>query len=273
MNRRPPWILLLVLAALLGTVVLAQYRGGRRGPPRTDERYGVPEWKHERGFEKDSFTFARVRYSSGYGRGRGGGWATDYRDADLNLSWRLHQMTSLQVDPEGRVIELTDPDLPNYPFLYIIEPGALFFSEEEIVALRRHLENGGFLLVDDFWGEREGDNLFDRMNEVFPNRPAVPLPADHPIFHCVFDLKEKPQVPGVHSWMNSGLTYERYDATEVDYRGIFDEHGRLMVLICHNTDLGDGWEEEATNPEYFRQFSEKFAYPLAINILYYTMTH
>ena len=278
MNRTRPWVLPLLLIALVATVAFAQYgRGGRRGPVTTGERYGVPEWKIEPGFEKDSYTFARVRYSSGYGRGRGGGWATDYRDADLNLSFRLHQMTSLQVDPEGKILELTDPDLVEYPFIYIIEPGALSFSEEEATALRNYLLNGGFLLVDDFWGEREGRNLFDQMELVFPNRKPIELPADHPIFHCVMDLKEKPQVPGVHSWMRTGLTYEpreNYPEPEVvEYKGIFDDKDRLMVLICHNTDLGDGWEEEATNPEYFRQFSEKCAYPLAVNILFYTMTN
>ena len=70
-----------------------------------------------------------------------------------------------------------------------------------------------------------------------------------------------------------GVTYEREDAKVVEYKGIFDDKGRMMVIICHNTDLGDGWEEEARNAEYFQQFSEKYAYPLAINIFFYAMTH
>jgi hypothetical protein len=271
--RRPALLALLALA-LLCTLASAQYRGGgRRGPIVTSDRYGVPEWKSEPGFARDAFTFARVRYSSGYGRGRGGGWATDYRDADLNLSYRLHQITSLQVDPEGKVLELTDPELREHPFLYIAEPGRLFFSEEEVLALRKHLLNGGFLLIDDFWGVAEYENLYEQIKRVFPDREPAELPEDHPIFHCVFDLKTKPQIPGVHSWLYTGETYEREDAQKVEYKGLFDDRGRLMVVIGHNTDLGDGWEEEATNPDYFRKFSEKYAYPLAINILFYTMTH
>jgi len=113
-----------------------------------------------------------------------------------------------------------------------------------------------------------------RSKRVFPEREPVELPLDHPIFHCVYDLKIKPQIPGIRAadWRN-GITWERPDATEVHYKGIFDDQGRMMVIICHNTDLGDGWEEEATSPEYFRQFSEKYAYPLGINIIFYAMTH
>ena len=276
MNRWTKWAafsLLLLFAA--STVLLAQMRGGRfrQSYSYSGDRFGVPEWTNAAGFDKDSFTFARVRYSSGYyGRG-GGGWSTDYRDADLNLSFRLHQLTSLQVDPEGAIIDLTSPDLFNYPFIYIVEPGSLEFSDEEVTILRKYLLNGGFLMVDDFWGVAEYQNFYREIKRVFPDRQPVELPLDHPVFHCVFDLKEKPQIPGVRAWLSSGLTYERSDATVVEYKGIFDDKGRMMVIICHNTDLGDGWEEEARNTEYFQQFSEKYAYPLAINIIFYAMTH
>jgi len=273
MKLRTPWYMTGLLLAIAGTVCFAQWRGGgRRFGAVTSERYGVPEWTIAPGFEQDSFAFARVRYaSSGYGRG--GTWDTDYRDADLNLSLRLHQLTSLQVDPEGKVIDLTDPDLFNYPFIYIVEPGRLEFTDEEVNILRRYLLNGGFLMVDDFWGVMEYQNFYEQIKRVFPTREPVELPASHAIFHCVFDLKEKPQIPGVHEWLRSGLTYEREDAKVVEYKGISDDKGRLMVVICHNTDYGDGWEEEATNPEYFTQFSEKYAYPFAINVLFYAMTH
>jgi hypothetical protein len=96
---------------------------------------------------------------------------------------------------------------------------------------------------------------------------------EHPIFHIVYDLKEKPQVPSIHSWAGSGLSYERYDAEEVHYRAIFDDADRMVSIICHNTDLGDGWEREGENEEYFHMFSEKQAYPMGINIVVYAMTH
>ncbi len=185
-------------------------------------------------------------------------------------------MTSLKVNPEGRVLGITDQALFDYPWVYIVEPGRLTFTEEEAQILRRYLLNGGFLVFDDFWGEREWSNFHDEIRKVFPDREPVDLPIEHPIFHCVFDLKEKPQVPNVNLGIRSqytGITWERADAREPHYRAIFDDKGRMMVMICHNTDLGDGWEREGENEYYFHEFSEKKAFPLGINIVFYAMTH
>jgi hypothetical protein len=199
----------------------------------------------------------------------------------LNFSYRLQQLTALKVDPQGKVLRLTDPQLFDYPFIYIVEPGDLIFSEEEVRALRRYLLSGGFLMVDDFWGEAEWANFYEEIKRVFPDREPRELPLDHPIFHCVFDLKEKPQIPNValgtqsrlSGHPNYGITWERSDARTPHYRAIRDDQERIMVLICHNTDLGDGWEREGENEIYFREFSEKHAYPLGINIVFYAMTH
>jgi hypothetical protein len=195
----------------------------------------------------------------------------------LNFSYRLQQLTSLKVDPEGKIVRLTDPELFDCPFIYIVEPGRLEFSDEEVKALRRYLLSGGFLMVDDFWGEYEWDNLHEQIKRVFPDREPQELPLEHPIFHCVFDLKEKPQVPnfelGESSQWNGGVTWERPDARTPHYRAILDDKERIMVMICHNTDNGDGWEREGEYEYYFREFSEKKAYPLGINIVFYAMTH
>ncbi len=253
-----------------------------------DDRAGVPDWEVKPEFKHDVFTFARVRYTSfgrggwgdwggGWRGGRGRGrWATDYPDAELNLAFRLQQMTSMKVNPEPVVVDLSSDDIFKYPFLYIVEPGALVFDDAEIDNLRRHLLNGGFLMFDDFWGEREWENVFFEIKRVFPDREIVDLPIEHPIFHCVFDLKEKPQVPSVGvavHWRGTGVTWEREDAKEPHYRAIFDDKGRMMVIICQNTDLGDGWEREGEDEWYFREFAEKRAYPMAINIIFYAMTH
>ena len=115
-----------------------------------------------------------------------------------------------------------------------------------------------------------------QIKRVFPDREPVELPLDHPVFHCVFDLKEKPQVPNVSLGIESqytGITWEREDAKEVHVKGIFDDKNRLMVILCHNTDLGDGWEREGESEYYFHEFSEKKAYPMGINIVFYAMTH
>lgn len=259
-------------------------RGGRRGftGEIPADRAGVPNWTVNPRFKNDVFTFVRVQYNSygGWGRGygrRGGGWATDWPDSDLNFSFRLQQLTSLRVNPEPIWMELTDQRLFDYPFLYMIEPGALEFSEDEVVALRRYLLNGGFLMVDDFWGDQQWENFHDQIKRVFPDREPVELEADHEIFRCVYRLKEKPQVPSIHSayYGDPSVTWENHGpgSREVHYRALFDDKERMMALICHNTDLGDGWEREGEDPWYFHEFSEKKSYPMGINIITYVMTH
>jgi hypothetical protein len=275
--RRVLTIFVPVMVLLVAAAAVAQYRRGRRDfDPTQIDRGGVPEWTVDEKFKHDVFTFVRVRYAS-YGRrggwgGYGGKWATDYPDADLNFSFRLQQLTAIETDPNGKVLELTDPAIFDYPLLYMIEPGDMYLEDEEVKALRKYCLNGGFLWVDDFWGEREWFNFYENIKRVFPEREPVELPLEHEIFNIVYVLKKKPQVPSIHAWY-SGYTAERADAQEPHYRAIFDDKGRIMSLICHNTDLGDGWEREGVDPNYFKEMSEKWSYPLGINILVYAMTH
>lgn len=264
-------------------------RGGRQGGRRfrdpwsgygggfdANDRRGIPRWEMNEQFEYDVFRFVRLQYSSWGGRRYHplGRWATDYPDSDLNLSFRLQQLTAIRVNPDPLYVAITDEKLFDYPFVYMIEPGALYFDDLEIAALRKYLLNGGFLMVDDFWGTREYDNFYSEIKRVFPDREPEELPLSHRIFHYVYDLKEKPQVPSIHHWRGWGDSSERgYDSDEVHYKAIKDDQGRIMVLICHNTDLGDGWEREGESREYFQLFSEKRAYPMGINIIVYAMTH
>jgi hypothetical protein len=289
-------LLILLATAVALSAVLAQQRrfrggGGRFGGGTYSEgswisddartarevsshSSGTPNWTNAPGFEKDVFTFVRVRrerapYS------RGGTWATDTPDSDLNLSYRLQQMTSIKVDPNGRYLHLTDPDLCDYPFIYMVEPGSLYLNDDEVVALRKYLLNGGFLMVDDFWGEREWEGMAGEIKKVFPGKDFVELPLTHPIYHCVFEIKSKAQVPGIRYWEWSGgdTSEQGEDSREVHHRAIFDDKGRMMIIATHNMDNGDGWEREGESHEYFEKFSEKISYPLGINIIFYSMTH
>ena len=268
-----------ILLMLLSSVAIAQR--WRRSRDISQDRRGVPKWEVDSRFPGDLFTFARIRYQSWGGRGGGGGWATDYPDSDLNFSLRLQQLTSMKVNPDPVVIELTDPKLFDYPFIYIIEPGSLVFSEDEVAALRRYCLNGGFLMVDDFWGDSQYENMRLELKRVFPDRDPFEVPLEHEIFHTVYQMKEKPQVPainaarrgfngevGSYEWSRDGS-----DTSTPHYRAITDDKGRIMVFICHNTDLGDGWEREGENQWYFEEFSVKKAYPMGINIVTYAMTH
>jgi hypothetical protein len=268
----------LMPVGILVALVVASIGSGQRfqpGGPLVD-RFGVPEWTNDPAFPYDEFTFARIKYTSYGGRRGWQKWATDYPDADLNFSFRLQQLTSFKVNTNPVVVELTDSELFDYPFVYMAEPGDLYFSEEEVKSLRRYLLQGGFLMVDDFWGEREWYNFYTQIKRVFPDREPVELPLEHPIFNCVYELKEKPQIPSIGVAIRgraAGITWERPDAKTPHYRAIHDDKGKIMVMICHNTDLADGWEEEGRDEWYFREFCEKKAYPLGINIVTYALTH
>ncbi|MDX1563829.1 MAG: DUF4159 domain-containing protein [Phycisphaeraceae bacterium] len=269
------WIWTLITAAALASTTAFWLHAQRRHRFGADPRGGVPEWVRDKHHPSDVFTFVRIRYSSwagSYDR-----WSTDYPDSDLNFSYRLQQLTSMQVDPDGKVLEITDKELFDYPFIYMCEPGYLRFTDEEVLTLRRYLLNGGFLMVDDFWGDEEYENFHEQIKRVFPDREPVELEPGHPIFRAVFPLEEKPQVPSIGIALSGrpyGITWERgEEGREVHYKALYDDAGRMMAIICHNTDLGDGWEREGENHWYFKEFSEKRAFPMGINIVFYALTH
>jgi len=274
-----------VALGLIGSCVVAMQRG-RRGSG--DDRGGVPEWDRPVGLERDVFSFARVRYSDGgggrysggygqYGYGRGNRWAIDFPDSDLNFSLRLHQLTSLKVNPDYTIVDLDDPKILDYPFVYLIEPGAMYLSAPEVEGFRKYCMNGGFVMVDDFWGNYQWDNFYSQIKRVFPNREFVDLPITHEIFQIVYPFKEFPQVPAYDprgQWRY--ISYEpRHGGGEETphYRAIMDDNDRIMLLACHNTDLGDAWEQEGMHPDYFEKYSVKQAYPMGINIVTYALTH
>ena len=283
----------MLTVALLGAAAMAQWtrdpggRSGRngRGGFGGSGRAGVPDWENDAELPHDKFTFARVQYS-GYGRGFGG-WRVDYPNADLNFSHRIEQLTAIKADPNGTVVELTGDKLKAYPFVYISDPRSMSLGEEEVKGFREYLSNGGFFMADDFWSESEWDAFYREMKRVLPNIEPVDLPLDHPLFNHVFPLNEKPQVPS-EDWyvdrfatpqeaMANGVTWEtkRYETMppKPHFYAYFDKKGRMMGVACHNTDIGDGWEEEGVSEWYFKNFSEPKSYPMGINILIYAMTH
>jgi len=243
---------------------------------------GTPNWTNKTGFEKDVVTFVRVIRDRS-GNTDGGSWITDFPDSDLNLSFRIQQVTAMKVDPNGRTLRLTDPDILNYPWIYMVEVGSLSLEDDEVTALRKYLLNGGVLMVDDFWGERQWNQFESQIKRALPERHFQELDITHPIFHCVFDLKGSVadlQSPGIMEWRREGsdprMTWEYHSGEEcrpMHVRAILDDKGRIMVLATFNCDNGDGWEREGEDEEYFNLFSEKRAYPLGINIIYYLMTH
>jgi hypothetical protein len=253
---------------------------------------GTPNWTNPRGFEKDVFTFARVIFQSdpspspGGGRMRWLGWWVDYPDADLNLSWRLQQLTTLRTDPDARVLKLTDADLHRYPLLYMEHAGYMRLDDEEVAALRGYLLGGGALFVNDFWGSEEWEGFAREIARALPHHRWTDLATDHPLFHCVYDLRvpmQRLQVPTIQFWNQDHDPRDPQSPLQTVFRGegseamhvraLHDAHGRMMILAIHNSDISDGWEREAENETYFNRFSERVAYPLGINVIIYLMTH
>lgn len=288
-SRLQKIIILAIAVSVAGMFAMAQWTrdpGSRsRFGGGRDGRAGVPDWDNDAELPQDKFTFARLQYS-GYGRGFGG-WRVDYPDADLNFSYRLEQLTAIKADPDGAVVDLTGDLIKGFPFVYITDPRSISLGEDEVKSFREYLINGGFFMADDFWSESEWNAFYREMKRVLPDVEPVDLPVEHPLFNHVFPLNEKPQVPS-EDWyidrfataqqaLDAGVTWEtkRYQTMPPlpHYYAYFDKKGRMMGVACHNTDVGDGWEEEGASPWYFKNFSEPKSYPMGINILIYSMTH
>lgn len=252
----------------------------------------LPAWTNPPGFEKDVFTFARVLFrsdptvSDGAGQGRRLGWWVDYPDADLNLSHRLQQMTSMAVDPDARVIRLTDPQLADYPFIFMVHIEGILMNDAEVEGLRGYLKRGGALMVTDFWGHHSWDHFRAQMARVIPEHDWVELEMSHPIFRSVFHIegpKHRLRIPTMQFWDRKSLPDDPNAQLSIRNRGpgsdtmrvwaLMDDRQRIMAVALHNSDVSDGWERESENEDFFRTFSEPIAYPLAINFIYYLMTH
>jgi uncharacterized protein DUF4159 len=227
-----------------------------------------------------SWNFCRIVFSQNPD-GDGNGWFVDYPRADANLSIRLSELTKTRIsrddagEPNHLLLRLTDDALFQCPFVMMTEPGGAYFSAEEAARLREYLLKGGFLWADDFWGSYAWDVWVHEFSKVLPpsEYPIADIPLTHPLFHIQFDVRKLPQIPSIGVWRGTGGTSERGDdSAEPHARGVADKHGRLMVLMTHNTDFGDAFEEEATDPRYFYTFSVD-GYAFGINVLLYSLTH
>lgn len=271
MRRRLQIAFLALAAALSLSAVTEAQRRGRFGAP---VRTATPESFDGR------FNFCRIATASSR-MGDGGGWSVDYPRADINLSIRLSELTKtgISLDPAGEpnhlVVRLTDPELFQCPFVMMTEVGSVYFSPEDAQALQKYLLKGGFLWADDFWGSYAWDHWASELSKVLPpaEYPIRDLPPDHPLFRAQFNVSRVPQIPSINHWMGTGGTSERgADSAVPTARGISDARGRLMVFMTHNTDVGDSWEREGDDPDYFYTFSVE-GYALGINVLLHAMSH
>ncbi|HVY92526.1 MAG TPA: DUF4159 domain-containing protein [Bryobacteraceae bacterium] len=232
--------------------------------------------------EKTEWQFARLMYpqfNGGIGGGFGGrfgrfgrrqSWSTDYDSADRHVARALRRLTRVHVRSVEQPVSLDDGnDVFYYPWLYAVEVGHWELSDAQAKKMREYIDRGGFFMCDDFHGSREWAVFMASMQRVFPDRPIVDIPNDDPIFHVLYDLSGRYQVPG-EQYLRSGVTYEQ-DGYNAEWKGIYDDKGRLVVAICHNMDLGDAWEW-ADYPAYDEKFSA-LAFRIVSNYVVYSMTH
>jgi hypothetical protein len=228
------------------------------------------------------FSFCRGMYTSGRRDGSGNGWSTDYPNADVNFSIRLSELTKTQVgrrpdgEPNHLVVRLTDPYLFQCPFVLMSDVGEFSVSAEEARALRAYLDKGGFLWVDDYWGSWSWQAWADEIAKVLPPGEFAirDLTPDHPIFKTMFQVAHLPQIPSINAWRGMGGDTSELgaDSAEPHIRAISDRHGRVIVLMTHNTDISDAWEREAEDPRYFYAFSPD-GYAVGINVVLYALSH
>jgi Domain of unknown function (DUF4159) len=264
--------LILAIVTAIASISEAQRRGGRGG---FSVRPAAPE-----DFD-GAYQFCRVAFRQNRG-GDGGNWGVDYPRADINVSIRLSELTKTNVsfsapdEPNHLVVQLTDPTLFQCPMVMMTEVGAAYLTDAEAEALRTYVLKGGFVWADDFWGEYAWQAWTDQLSKALPPAefPIRDLEKGHPLFRTLFDIGGVPQIASIgHWWGSGGGTSERGAESAVPHaRGIFDKQGNLMVLMTHNTDIGDSWEEEASNPQYFYEFSTK-GYAFGVNAIVYAMTH
>jgi hypothetical protein len=274
-RQRP--LVLLALGAIVLTLaasVDAQFRQRRGGRGFGNQRVATPDDFDGR------FHFCRVAFRSDF-RGDGGSWNVDWPRADINLSVRLGELTRSAIsmsggEPNPLIVRLTDDVLFDCPFVMMTEVGTAYLDEQEAARLREYLLKGGFLWADDFWGTEAWEWWVAQLRKALPasDYPVVDLDNTHPLFHSQFVIKETPQIASINFWAGSGGgTSERgADSAVARSRAILDSHGRIMVLMTHNTDLGDSFEREADDPQYFLKMSVP-GYAYGVNALIYALTH
>jgi hypothetical protein len=243
-----------------------------------------PDWQ-----EKTEWVFGRLmyptfpggrgrgRFGRGYGRfGRGDpwtqgytSWTTDYPRSDRHFVSAVRRLSRVHTRSVEQPVNLDEGDQYDWPWLYGVEVGHWNLTDAQARSLREYLLRGGFLMVDDFHGTEEWEVFTLSMQRVFPDRPIVEIENADPIFHTIYDLDDRYQVPGVQ-YLRSGRLYEQ-DGVVPHWRGIYDDKGRLMVAICFDMDLGDSWEW-ADDPRYPEKFSA-LGIRIGVNYVVYAMTH
>jgi len=222
------------------------------------------------------FYWTRLQYTSSYAGGSSfgyrrfaGSWSRDYPKADNDCLIALRRLTRINSPSPLNVADLDSDHIFDYPWIYAVDVNTWTFTDEEAKRLHDYLLKGGFLMVDDFHGTDDWEHFMAGMRMVLPDRPVEDLKDEDEIYHVLYDINEKFQIPS-EVYVNTGRTYEK-DGYVPKWRAIRDDHGRIMVAICANMHLGDAWEW-ADDPNYPEKFSG-LAFRIVLNYITYAMHH
>ena len=225
------------------------------------------------------FVVGRLMYPGrmgGFGRGgdwtQGGtSWTVDYPKGDRTFIRLLKRLSLIDVRSVEQPVNPDDgDDIFDWPFLIVGMPGSWDLTDEQAAKLREYLLRGGYMLCDSFFGTSEWAGFEAGLKKIFPDRPVVDLPDEHPMFHTVYDLSERKQVGNYRSMIGRGVPY-RGDGAIPHWRAILDDDGRVMIAIAFNNDLGDSWQL-ADEPNYPQEDSN-LGIRMGVNYAVYDLTH
>jgi len=224
---------------------------------------------------QEGFQFVRIRYESNSGRSRNWGgrgpWAYDWPTAEKNLHMAIERTTDIPLAGAPIVLTFQDEEIFQHPILYLCEPGYWYLPEEEIETIRKYLDRGGFIIIDDFHDNGDGvtgwqwDNFYMNLKQIFPDKEPVELEDSHPIWNIFYSIDP---LTARSTKLQSGEVPWLDDDDDV-YYAIYDDTGRMVMVICYNQDIGDGWEW----PERNMGDASTVSFQMAINFIMYALSH
>ena len=268
---------LLAIGLLLTAIELFAWQGygGFGRSYRTGTNQLVPYDPSDQDVPSE-FYFSRLAYSAGYGGGGGGfrgggrnGWSQDWPRADHDCLVALRRLTRINSPSPLSIVDVDDEHILDFPWVYAVGVANWAFTDAEAARLREYIARGGFLMVDHFHGQDDWNRFLSGMNMILPNAKIEDIPNDDAIYHNLYDIDEKFQIPG-EQYVSTGRTYEK-DGYVPQWRCIRDDRGRIVVAICFNMHLGDAWEH-ANEAEYPEKFSG-LAFRVVLNYITYSFTH
>jgi hypothetical protein len=196
-------------------------------------------------------------------------WRADYPRADRQFTLGVRRLTRLHARGIEQVVDADSDELFNWPWIYMEHGNGWDLTPDEASRLREYLLRGGFLFSDDTHGNYEWEELTRGFEKIFPGRKIEDLKDGDEIFHVMYDLDNRFQIPGTR-FLWGGWPYS-YDMRTPRWRAIRDDNGRIMVAICHNSDVGDAWEW--SNDPHYPERDTSLAYRIGINYILFDMTH